>query len=191
MELLEDMKNVIKGGLINGPILYGTDKLLAVTDQAAYNMMPTLPAMARTPLVGLLLGTIPLALSDHWLAAKASEYVMANAVSSALTTAGAAPNVDSGPLDQQVNAMFLPIANLGLPANAVPFTAASFWGTPVPSTKGYVPAGQVTRGYVGGGPVQRPKVTAGYVPASGASTKPGMLGIRNTNRIRGLTTELR
>ena len=199
MELMKQMENTIKGGLINGPILYATGKLVDVSDQAAFNMIGAgLPDMVRTPLVGLALATLPLALSDHWLAEKASEYAMANAVASAITVAGAAPGMDSGPIDTQVNAMLLPVANIGLPAGAAPFTAATFWGNPTMTTRGYIDAGGRSNGYVGA--TARVQRSAGYIGATkgapGINGAPGigtggMAGGMRSNRLRGYTTELR
>lgn len=210
MELMQEMEKIVKGGIVDGGVLYLTSKIVDVSDQAAFNMLgANLPGVVRTPLVGLALATGVAALSDHWLAEKASEYLMANAVASAISTVGSLPGQDSGPLDQQINAMVLPIANIGLPAGAVPFTSATFWGVPGNATRGYIPSG-ATRGYVQGrtGGYVSPRTGAGMVtPASPPlSQRQGILSQRvpsgapggsgtmrgglRSSRLRGYTTEL-
>lgn len=122
MELLDEMGGVVKKGLINGPTLYLTQKLVASSDIAAGRAFgPGFNESLRTPLVGLALATLPVALSNHWMAEKASEYIMANAVAQTLTRIGRTPAANgavppNGPLDQQINSLFMPIANLGAPA---------------------------------------------------------------------------
>ena len=208
MELMEKMMGVVKGGLIDGPTLYLTGKLFDVSDQVAFNAVPSLPDMVRMPLVGLALATIPVAMSDHWLAEKISEYTMAGAVASSITVAGAPQGNASGPLDQQINAMLLPIANIN---SAIPFTYTGFWGptnAPGIGIKGYVdrkPAGKMNgyvaagnraslQGYLGANKVGDGAYRPTRRTAGGSVNLPAMHGIRYSggrgSGLRGYTTEL-
>lgn len=160
MKVMDDITHVLKGGMVNGPTLYITQKLVSSVDQAGSHVLPAaVPQELRTPVVGLALATLPLLFAPNSrLANKVSEYTMANAVAQTLALAGNGGTGGPGIIDNAVNPLFDRIAALGAPAGG--------------ATSGYVKGG--TRGYVGGG-------TKGYV--GGGATA----GLRKP--MRGLTTE--
>jgi hypothetical protein len=173
MELMQEIKHVLKEGVVNGPALYLTQKLVLSTDIMSQNFLKNsagaqiLPQMVRTPLVGLVLGTLPLMMSDHWLAEKISEYSMANAVAQTLTVGGSPNGVTSGPLNTTVNGFFQSIANIG----------ATVSGPPSPPAAG-------TAGYMR-------RASAGYMAprATGAYARAGKESLTRPRNLRGLTTE--
>lgn len=140
MEVMRSITQTLKGGAINGPTLYLTQKLVSAVDAAGSNVLPAaVPQEVRTPVIGLVLGTLPLLVSNHWLAEKISEYTMANAVAQTISLAGNGGTGGPGPIDSAVNSVFDRIAALGAPA------AGATQGYVGASTQGYVGA---TRGYV-------------------------------------------
>lgn len=171
MKLMEEMGHVLKEGVINGPTLYLTQKAVLSVDIMSQNFLKNaqgtqmIPQLVRTPLVGLALSTIPLMISDGWMAEKISEYMMANAVAQTLTVGGSANGVSSGPLNTQVNSIFQKIASIGASVAGPPSPAA-------PTTQGYVRA---TGGYI------KPKATGAYFRQGG--------GALNRPSMNGLTTE--
>lgn len=141
MNVMRDITQVLKGGLVNGPTLYITQKLVSSVDAAGSNVLPAaVPQEVRTPVVGLVLGTLPLLVSNHWLAEKVSEYTMANAVAQTLALAGNGGTGGPGVLDQAIDPLFDKVAKLGAPA-----TGAT-QGYLAPATRGYL--APATRGYV-------------------------------------------
>lgn len=165
MQVQRAITETLKGGLVNGPTLYITQKLVSSVDAAGSNVLPkAVPQELRTPLVGLVLGALPLMVSDHWLAEKVSEYSMANAVAQTLALAGNGGTGAPGVIDQAVNSVFDKVAALGAPA-------------PGTGTNGYISQRNGTNGYM----VQK-RATQGYLPNA------PMAGLRQP--MRGLTTEL-
>jgi hypothetical protein len=164
MQVTRAITETLKGGMVNGPTLYITQKLVSSVDAAGSNVLPkAVPQELRTPLVGLVLATVPLLVSDHWLAEKVSEYTMANAVAQTLALAGNGGTGAPGVIDAPLNSVFDKIAAIGAPT--VPSTG----------TQGYM----LQRGHTAGYLAQRG--TAGYVaPQPMAGMRTGM---------RGLTTE--
>lgn len=164
MQVQRAITETLKGGLVNGPTLYITQKLVSSVDAAGSNVLPkAVPQELRTPLVGLVLGSLPLMVSNHWLAEKVSEYTMANAVAQTLALAGNGGTGAPGVIDQAVNSVFDKVAALGAPA------------APGTGTNGYM-VQRGTNGYM----VPK-RATQGYLPNA------PMAGLRQP--MRGLTTE--
>jgi hypothetical protein len=152
MDLMDNITETLKGGLVNGPTLYITQKLVSSVDSMGGNYLPAaVPQELRTPLVGLVLASVPLLISQGKLAHKISEYTMANAVAQTLALAGNGGTGGPGVLDKAINPLFDKVAAMGAPVA----------GT---GTNGYM----ATRGYVA------PRSTQGYVQP--------MAGLRNTMR---------
>lgn len=162
MDIMREITDTLKGGLVDGPTLYITQKLVSSVDSMGANYLPAaVPQEVRTPLLGMGLAMLPLLVSRGKLASKISEYTMANAVAQTLALAGNGGTGGPGVLDKAINPLFDKIAGMGAP-------------TAPTGTNGYV-APRTTAGYV----AQRS--TAGYVqPRATAGMRTGM---------RGMTTE--
>ena len=162
MDVMENITDTLKGGLVNGPTLYITQKLVSSVDSMGANYLPAaVPQELRTPVLGLVLASLPLLISQGKLAHKVSEYTMANAVAQTLALAGNGGTGGPGVLDKAINPLFDKIAAMGAPAAP----GATNGGYFAPNTKG---------GYF------VPRTTQGYVQAPMAGMRSGM---------RGLTTE--
>jgi len=129
--------DTLKSGLVNGPTLYGAQKIVAAVDMAVGNYATKaattttpaggLPQELRTPLVGVALALVPELLFDdraHPYAGKVSEYLLASALAQTLTLAGN-KGVGPGVIDAMVNKVLAPIAGLGA-ASAAAGGAAGF-----------------------------------------------------------------
>jgi hypothetical protein len=140
------MKNIgaqvmdtLKSGLVDGPTLYLSQKLVGAVDAAGKNLAGTvIPQELRTPLVGvaLALGS-ELAFGGSGYPGKVSEYLLASAVAQTLALAGNGGSGMPGVLDTALNKALAPIANIGA-APALPSPTA---------TSGYI---QGARGYIQG-----------------------------------------
>lgn len=169
-KLMDEMSLVLRRGAVDGPVLYATQKLVSYGDVAASNLAPRIPQELRTPLLGLLLGTAPLMLSNHWLAEKISEYSMANAVAQTIALAGNKGSGTPGPIDQAVNKVFAPIASIGM--------KGLHGGFPSAGMHGYMAPTRTMHGYV------QPAMH-GYVQAAGGM---GNSNPRRQARLRGMST---
>jgi hypothetical protein len=142
MDIMENITDTLKGGLVNGPTLYITQKLVSSVDSMGGNYLPAaVPQELRTPLVGLVLASVPLLISQGKLAHKISEYTMANAVAQTLALAGNGGTGGPGVLDKAINPLFDKVAAMGAPV-------AGGTNGGYMATRGYVAPRSTQGGYV-------------------------------------------
>lgn len=167
---------VLKTGAGDALILYPSLKLTGAVDSAAKNLLPAgIPQEIRTPLVGVLLAAIPQLLSKNKLADRFSSMLMASALVHTIQLAGNKGTGLPGPIDQAVNKVLNPIAQLGA-------------GT-AGSTQGYIGHNSKLRGYT------PPTKMRGYTGVNMVTSAPHSASMKGNglrqNQMRGYMSEYR
>lgn len=170
--------DTLKGGTVAGLMLYPAGKLVWAGDSMARNFIgPGLPQEARLPIVTLALGSLAAAIPNKW-AGRAGEAIIAAGLVQFLQTAGNGGTGLPGTIDQAVNKVFQPVANLGMQgytrklAGSVARTMQGYIPDPRKKMDGYVKDPGQTRG-------------AGAMASMGSLNMP--LGGRRS-KLRGYTT---
>lgn len=106
---------IVKEGAIAGGLLYPASKLVWAVDSMAKNMAPVgLPSFARTPLVTMGLGALSALLPAGGVCQAFGEMVLAAGLVQTVQQAGAPTPGAPGIIDNQVNKLFTPLANVGM-----------------------------------------------------------------------------